>query len=181
LTALSALIEESHRWQEISLFVPLDAMGALSPIQGNLLLLSKLELFLSGPMESGDWNVPIDCFSSAPHLRHVKLRAPAPALHLPWAQIETFTDRTGDHYKKLVYSQSKDLRVFDCFVHEPGQFPSYTLSSANIHTLRLEFFIVAPLIQQHLDQLTLPMLRDLDIRWAPGFQPVYGTQVRLLS
>ncbi|KAJ2915266.1 hypothetical protein MD484_g5132, partial [Candolleomyces efflorescens] len=181
---LAVLVEESHRWQEISLFVPLDCMFALSPIQGNLLSLSKLELFISGPMESGDWNDPINCFASAPLLRHVKLRAPATALQLPWTQLETFTDRTGDHYQKLAYYQSKELRVFDSFVHVPVPLPSETLSAAKIHTLRLQFFSVAPVIQQHLEGLTLPMLRDLELRLGygrfSGFPIVYGRILRLI-
>ncbi|RXW20415.1 hypothetical protein EST38_g5441 [Candolleomyces aberdarensis] len=156
-------------------------MGALAPIQDNLLLLSKLELVLSSPMVSGDWNDPIDCFSFAPRLRHVMLRAPAPALNLPWAQLETFRDHTGDHYKKLVDSQARELRVIVCFLIDTDQFPSHILSATNIHTLRFGFSIAGLLIQQHLDQLTLPMLRDLDIRWGHrDFPAVYGTVIQLI-
>ncbi|KAJ2927775.1 hypothetical protein H1R20_g9328, partial [Candolleomyces eurysporus] len=69
---LLVLVEVAHRWESVRIEGPGETMRAVSLVKGKLPLLSTLVLILALPYSE---EIRVDCFKSAPLLRHVELSA----------------------------------------------------------------------------------------------------------
>ncbi|KAJ2927768.1 hypothetical protein H1R20_g9326, partial [Candolleomyces eurysporus] len=197
---LLVLAEGAHRWESVWIEGPGEIIEVVSLVEGKLQLLSKLVLRLATPPDQREFRV--DCFASAPLLRHVDLsasienRGPQQAegifyISLPWSQLEKYKASTprDTSYPKLFQHSQQSLIKLQC---RTNQLPALnSISEANFSRLKklyLMQYYGATQIQPadvllHLGQLTLPSLTHLkvyDFLFTPT-DPLYEIVINLIQ
>ncbi|RXW19859.1 hypothetical protein EST38_g6010 [Candolleomyces aberdarensis] len=179
---LRLLTDQSHRWQDIRIQLPLPEMKMLSPIQDRLPMLTKLYFSVgatdSESPEEQPREIKISYFSNAPMLRDVRIvtrnaiplmdieEEPAFRIDIPWSQLEAFEDeaRCTTSYHDLIEAQPVNLKTLDFTAGLISELPSTPCTLPNLTKVHLKVGNIGNLVASHLDLLTLPALTDLAIR-----------------
>ncbi|TEB27926.1 hypothetical protein FA13DRAFT_1794417 [Coprinellus micaceus] len=183
---LERLMKESYRWYTVTLTVPLELMERLSRIRGRTGALRKLNLTIHPHMSPNhSVDAPLSAFSLAPALRHAVLNpryktdVSGSRLQsaLPWAQMETYASTSNfDITYDVVVQAAKDrLTSVTCTAAclrciTPQNVPIHLPLLRKLH-LRIGTWTYAGpnqtpgnVVLNHLAQLTLPALEDLEVR-----------------
>jgi hypothetical protein len=191
--AMRAVCEQSHRWQSVSITLPLsfDFISVFSPLKNNLPALEELHidfepLFQYGPQ--------LEIFYNAPKLRRVTIYRPPPFLissfELPWKHLTHFSSKRYHPFGNiaallnLLHSAPHLLEVEWYLTYSRPL--AVTLEHSRLRNLSL-FINDDP--GSALDNLLLPSLRTLFIetlgdRWFwtwSSFEPFMSRNGRALE
>jgi hypothetical protein len=84
---LDALVEHSHRWRNMYIYIPFAAYRSLSPIKGNLPILNELSLGTDDDIISDEEDI-LDVFEITPQLHSLECVNLHPdKFKLPWAHV----------------------------------------------------------------------------------------------
>ena len=164
------LVTHCPHWANVSLEVSGITIRRFFKIGGQLNSLRSLEFSLRGRGES-----VVDIFESAPLLQTVlvnNLVSPG-VLRLPWTQLTVYEDRTsfGDGVFKAFRSDSNLRHVKFSPNHDEqlGSFPQFQWTPviiSHLTTLSIEFWDQRYKIKTLFDNLTLPALQTLELKFS---------------
>ncbi|RXW19858.1 hypothetical protein EST38_g6011 [Candolleomyces aberdarensis] len=175
---LRLVIEQSHRWKEVSMKMPFDAHEELALVKGKLPMLSKLTLNVGHSYcTSKSQEITIDYFQDAPCLQTVDISAryvfddtnmshPKVIFKLPVSQLENYKVEThcDTVYSDLLEGGSDELRVVEVLSSRMPELPATPLTFSKLEKLDLRTGTNGSVITDHLEFLSFPALLDLEIR-----------------
>ncbi|KAJ2930677.1 hypothetical protein H1R20_g6418, partial [Candolleomyces eurysporus] len=190
---LRLVIQQSHRWKEVSIKMPFDAHEELALVKGKLPMLSKLTLNVGHSYcTSKSQEITIDYFQDAPNLQSVDISAryvfddtnmshPKIIFKLPVSQLENYKVEThcDTVYSDLLEGESDKLRVVEVLSSRMPELPSTPLTFPKLEKLDLRTGTNGSVITDHLEFLSLPALLDLEIR--ARFEPPDPLYDKILS
>jgi hypothetical protein len=167
---IDLLVAHCRQWENISLEVSGITIRRFVKIEGELNSLHSLEFSLRGRGEP-----VVKLFESAPRLRTVRVNelvSPG-MLRLPWLQLTSYEDTTafGDGVYKAFRSNSslqhlKFTPICDEVLDFLPQIEWTPLVIPNLTTLSIEFWTSRYKIRSLFDNLTLPALHTLVLKFS---------------
>lgn len=183
---LERLMKESSRWLDVEIKVPVELMDRLSHIRDKVTVLKRLNITVTPLMAplKGMPVVRLDAFAVAPSLRHVvfnfchkrNMTFPDIVDVLPWPQIETYACNSSLDiaYEQLLRLSKDILTSVSCTTHTLGLFTPQNIPVLLPHLTKLHLrvwncfqsgpYLPGNALLNHLRQLTLPALEDLEVR-----------------
>ncbi|KAJ6594877.1 hypothetical protein B0H19DRAFT_1097000 [Mycena capillaripes] len=167
--ALDMLMKESHRWEDVWLYLSVPLLESLAPIKGRLRVLRNLEIYIT-PEDENDLLV-LDAFEIAPLLDSVEVAFErSVTVLLPSAQLRYYSS-VSVVLSRLASRLNSMRNLVICHIHSiyctPGD---ELLAPSQIHLPRLRTLVISegqPRPGVHailLDSFTVPELDDLKLR-----------------
>ena len=164
------LVAHCPQWANVSLEVSGITIRQFFKVEGHLDSLRSLEISLRGRGEP-----VVNVFESAPWLRTVRVNnlVSPDMLRLPWTQLTSYEDRTafGDGVFKVfgLYSNLRHVKFSPNREEQLGPFPQFQwrpLMIPHLTTLSIEFWDGRYKIKTLFDNLTLPALQTLVLKFS---------------